>query len=167
MILDIRPILRGETKRIDIEYRLTPRELSGVEFGEAHVHGSVVDTGGCIELSLRTNVGYRGECARCLDEVKGTFELDFTRTVAEESSLSSEALEEEDGIYALMTDGRIDIDEELLEELLLSFPTKLLCSEDCEGLCEKCGMPKRLGCSCSAKEIDPRWAALKNLKLED
>ncbi len=167
MILDIRPILRGEVKRIDIEYTLTPEAIPGVSFGEAAVRGQVADCGGVIELSLCASVSYTAECARCLKAIDGVFEMDFSRTVAEESELSEEALEEEDGIYALMQDGRLDIDGELLEELFLSFPTKLLCSEDCEGLCPVCGKPKSEGCSCSTKEADPRWAALKNLKLED
>ena len=167
MVLDIRPILRGETKRIDIDYSLTPYGITGVSFGEAKVVGDVTDTGGCIELSLSASVSYTGECARCLEPVEGVFEMEFTRTVAEESSLSEEALEEEDGIYALLKDGRIDVDDELLEELLLSFPTKLLCSEDCQGLCPKCGKPKAQGCGCEEKEVDPRWAALRDLFKEE
>ena len=167
MILDIRPILRGETDCIDIDYTLEPREISGVELESASVRGRVVDTGGCITLSLSATVAYTGECARCLEKVDGVFEMEFERTVADEKTLSDEALEEEDGIYAVMKDGRLDVDDELIEELLLSFPTKLLCSEDCEGLCQKCGKPKRLGCGCSEKEIDPRWAALKGLKFDE
>ena len=167
MVLDIRPILRGEVKRIDIDYFLTPHGISGVSFDEAKIVGDVKDSGGVIELSLSTSVRYTGECARCLEPVEGVFEMDFTRTVAEEASLSEEALEEEDGIYALMKDGRIDVDDELLEELLLSFPTKLLCSEDCEGLCQKCGRPKKDGCGCEENEIDPRWAALRDLFKEE
>ena len=167
MILDIRPILRGETDCIAIDYTLTPTEISGVELKTARVVGKVVDTGGCITLSLSASVEYTGECARCLDEVSGVFEMEFERTVADEKTLSEEALMEEDGIYAVMKDGRLDVDDELIEELILSFPTKLLCSEDCEGLCPKCGKPKRLGCGCSTSEIDPRWAALKGLKFDD
>lgn len=167
MILDIRPILRGETDCIEINYTLTPESIAGIELDNASVKGRVADTGGCITLSLSATVEYKGECARCLDEVKGVFEMDFERTVADENTLSAEALLEEDGIYAVMKDGRLDVDDELIEELLLCFPTKLLCSEDCEGLCQKCGKPKKLGCDCSEKEIDPRWAALKGLKFDD
>lgn len=167
MILDIRPMLRGETDCIEIDYTLVPEKIAGVEFGTASVKGRVVDTGGCITLSLSATVDYKGECARCLEEVDGVFEIEFERTVADEKTLSLEAIEEEDGIYAVMKDGRLDVDDELIEELLLSFPTKLLCSEDCEGLCQKCGQPKRLGCGCSEKEIDPRWAALKGLKFDE
>lgn len=167
MILDIRPILRGETTCIEIDYSLVPEQISGVEFGSAAVQGKVVSSGGCIQLSLSATIEYKGECARCLDEVNGTFKMDFERTVADEKTLSEEALEEEDGVYAVMKEGRLDIDDELLEELLLSFPTKLLCSEDCQGLCQKCGKPKKLGCSCCEKEIDPRLAVLKTLVFDD
>ena len=99
---------------------------------------------------------------------RGRFKIDFERTVSDEKTLSREAIEENDGEYAIMEDGRLNIDDELLEELLLMFPTKLLCSEDCEGLCPKCGKPKRDGdCSCSTKEIDPRLAVLKNFFADE
>ena len=115
MILDIRPILRGETDCIEIDYTLTPEKISGVEFETAKVSGKVVDTGGCITLSLSASVEYKGECARCLDEVSGVFEMEFERTVADEKTLSEEALLEEDGIYAVMKDGRLGVDDELIE----------------------------------------------------
>ena len=114
MILDIRPILRGDTSCIDIDYNLVPEEIAGVEFGNASIKGKVVSTGGSICLSLSASIDYKGECARCLDSVSGTFKMDFERTVADEKTLSEEALEEEDGVYAVMTDGRLDIDDELL-----------------------------------------------------
>jgi uncharacterized protein len=65
--------------------------------------------------------------------------------------------------YAVLCGHELDVDEALREELLLGFPSRLLCSEDCLGLCPKCGRPKREGdCGCSDREIDPRLAVLKN-----
>ena len=168
MTLDLRPLLRGETHCIPIDYTLVPEKIHGVQFGDAYVKGSVTDSGGYIRLALSAEVEYSSECARCLQPVKGRFKIDFERTVSDEKTLSREAIEENDGEYAIMVDGRLDIDDELLEELLLMFPTKLLCSEDCEGLCPKCGKPKRDGeCSCSEKEIDPRLAVLKNFFADE
>jgi uncharacterized protein len=62
----------------------------------------------------------------------------------------------------------LDVDEPLSEELLLGFPTRLLCSEDCLGLCPRCGKPKREGdCGCGGREIDPRLAILKTFFDDD
>ncbi len=167
MILDLRPLLRGETNKIDIDYLLTPEPLDGVTFeSDVHVMGSITDRAGLIELVVRCSVPYHGECARCLDSVSGVHSLDFVRVVSSERSAKEET--GEDGVYdddyLIPCDGRLDVDSELREELLLSFPQRLLCDEDCPGLCPKCGKPKRLGsCSCSTKEIDPRLAVLKQL----
>ena len=66
--------------------------------------------------------------------------------------------------YAVIEDGKLDLDEAIREELLLSFPMRILCQEDCPGLCPKCGKPKRLGdCGCPTWEPDPRLAVLKQL----
>ena len=48
--------------------------------------------------------------------------------------------------------------------LLLNLPEQVLCKEDCKGLCPECGTNLNLkDCDCGDKDIDPRWAALKNL----
>ena len=54
--------------------------------------------------------------------------------------------------------------EQLSEILLLDFPTRVLCSEDCKGLCHKCGKDLNEGdCGCDHREIDPRFAVLQQL----
>lgn len=171
MILDLRPLLRGETNIINIDYLLTPEPLDGVMFdSDVHVSGSITDRAGLMELSVRCSVPYHGQCARCLDEVSGVHSLDFTRVISTKKSAVQET--GEDGVYdddyLIPEDGRLDVDGELREELLLTFPPRLLCREDCPGLCPKCGKPKRLGdCGCNQKEIDPRLAVLKQLLQKD
>ena len=162
MTLDLRPLLRGETDCINIDYTLVPEKIQGVEFKDAVIKGCVTDSAGYMRLVISAEVEYSSECARCLEPVSGVFKMDFERTVSDEKTLSKEAIEENDGEYAIMVDGRLNIDEELLEELLLMFPQKLLCSEDCQGLCPRCGKPKKIGCECDTREIDPRLAVLKN-----
>ena len=142
MILDVGPLLRGETESIKIDYMLTPEKLDGVTFnGDAHVLGTLTDNAGYMRLTLKAELSYSGECARCLAPVDGVFSLDFERTVAIEGTVA----------------------EDRLEELMLGFPMRLLCSDDCEGLCPKCGKPKRDGdCGCVLREIDPRLAVLQH-----
>ena len=164
MIVDIAPLLRGEVKRMDIDYSLSPEQIDGVSFdSDAHVFGYVTDRAGYMRLILKAELNYHGECARCLAPVEGVFSLDFERTVVTEGMLTEERLSELDDEYVLVEKNELDVDLAISEELLLNFPSRLLCSDDCLGLCPKCGKPKRDGdCGCPTKEIDPRLAVLKS-----
>ena len=169
MILDMRPMQRGETDRITIHESFSPRLPAGVEStGDAQVTGDVTDQAGYMRLVLTVKVPYKTVCARCLDPVEGDFEVSLERTVADEKTLSEKQLEENVDEYAVIRDGMLDLDELVEEEVLLCFPMRVLCSPDCEGLCPKCGKPKRLGdCGCNLKEVDPRLAVLRTLLKED
>lgn len=169
MILDAGPLLRGEVGHIKIDYMLSPESLDGIVFDtDAHVVGSLSDNAGYMRLTLKAELAYTGECARCLAPVRGVFSLDFQRTVVAEGTLSEEQLDEHFDEYAVLDGSMLDVDGQLIEELLLGFPSKLLCEEDCPGLCPKCGRPRRDGdCGCPTKEIDPRLAILKTFFDED
>ena len=164
MIIDVAPLLRGEVNRLEIDYALSPSELDGVSFdSDARVRGAITDNAGYMRLALRAELPYTTECSRCLCPVEGIFEMDFERTVATEGMLTEEQIADNVDEYVIVEHGKLDIDEELVETLLLEFPTKIVCSEDCEGLCPVCGNPKRDGCSCVDKEVDPRMAPLAKL----
>ena len=140
--------------------------IAGVAFDEdAHAVGEITDNGGYMRLRLHLAVPYTASCDRCLDEVKGVFEEEFERTVVTRGSLTEEQLEENFDEYAVLdADGMLDVDREIAETMMLLFPKKILCAEDCEGLCPVCGKPRRLGdCGCVTKEIDPRLAILQKL----
>lgn len=163
MVLNMGPILRGEIHRMDIRYELAPEPIQDVVFPEnAKVEGMLTDDAGYMRLHLTATLPYRGTCARCLEAVEGVFVLEFERTVAAEGAITEEQLEENLDSYVMIRDGKLDVDEPLREELLISFPMRLLCDEDCPGLCPKCGKPLREGdCGCPTKEIDSRLAVLQ------
>ena len=165
----MRPMQRGETDRITIRESFSPRLPDGVEStGDAVVTGDVTDRAGYMRLVLTVKVPYKAVCARCLDPVEGIFEVSLERTAADEKTLSEKQIEENVDEYAIIRDGMLDLDELVEEEVLLSFPMRVLCSPDCEGLCPKCGKPKRLGdCGCVLKEPDPRLAVLGTLLNKD
>ena len=76
----------------------------------------------------------------------------------------SEELQNEDNIeIVLLEDGKVDVGDLARTEFILEMDMQTLCSEDCKGLCARCGADLNLGpCSCK-KEIDPRLAALAKL----
>ena len=165
MIVDLKPMLRGEVNSINVDFVLTPEIIPDVTFeGGARVCGKITNSAGYMRLTLNAELPYLGQCARCLDEVRGVFSLDFERTVVTAGMVSEEKLEESVDEYIVIENNQLELDDAVREELMLEFPKKLLCSDDCLGLCPKCGKPKREGdCGCVIKEIDPRLAVLKKL----
>ncbi len=110
-----------------------------------------------------------GECSRCLEAVeinltipfKAVFVAPENYTEAREAELHADDLE-----VSIFDDDKIDLREIVREQILLNLPAQVFCTEDCEGLCQKCGANLNLiDCNCEEYEIDPRWSALKNLKL--
>ncbi|MGQ0540872.1 MAG: DUF177 domain-containing protein, partial [Blastocatellia bacterium] len=66
----------------------------------------------------------------------------------------------------LLIDDSLDLNEIVREQILLNLPQQIFCKEDCKGLCPKCGANINLiDCNCNETEIDPRWAALNNLRF--
>lgn len=177
MILDLTRLLSGEVNKIGIDFELVPEfedgystALAGVEFTSlARVCGQVTDNAGYMRLTLTVSLDYRGECARCLETVDGTLSFDFERTVVSEDTLSRESEDDDDDYsdeYVVLKDGKLDVDGQLREMLVLEFPTKLLCDEECKGLCIKCGHNLNEGeCGCNRAYSDPRWDVLKGVKF--
>ena len=157
--LNVKPLLIGEKSKLEFDYSF-PVEYSeaGYSFPEdARVIGCVKDAGGYMMLTATAKVPFNGSCARCLKPVSEVLETEFRRCVT--AKLEKE---DEDDEYLVATDGSVDIGDPIREELLLSLPLRLLCREDCRGLCPKCGKDLNDGeCGCTLHEPDPRWAALK------
>ena len=162
MKLDLRPMLRGEISHLPVDFTIQYNDINEVSIdSEVLVKGEIVDTAGYMRMTLSVSFEYSGACARCLEPVKGHFETEFVRTVVDEGTLTDEQLDDNIDEYAVISDGFLDIDSQLSEAILFDFPMRLLCADDCLGLCPVCGKPKNDGHSCSAKEVDPRWAVLK------
>ncbi len=109
------------------------------------------------------------DCGRCGCAVPFTVDepFDYIFRVEEDSSLSRKEVEcsDEDCETVFLEEPVIDVKEVLLEQLILSVPEKLLCSEQCRGLCPQCGASLNNGqCGCAEKQPDSPFAVLKHLK---
>jgi uncharacterized protein len=73
-----------------------------------------------------------------------------------------------DIIYLHPETDKIDLSEDVRDYALLALPMKKLCSENCKGLCPKCGKNLNDGpCECRDEKIDPRWEPLQKLKTKN
>lgn len=58
----------------------------------------------------------------------------------------------------------INTDALINHEILIRFPMKTLCREDCKGICLKCGKDLNHGeCGCDRASLDPRMAAIQDI----
>jgi uncharacterized protein len=124
------------------------------------------------EARLQGTITARAEldCDRCLRAVAVSVETDFDVTYVPAADYYSETtaeLQEEDLSLSVFDGVTIDLDELVREQVLLAMPPRVLCEGECKGLCPICGADKnKQSCTCEAREIDPRWAALAELKQE-
>jgi uncharacterized protein len=107
-------------------------------------------------------------CARCLDpvvqNVARRFDLLYRPlgTDAGNEELSVTVAEAEIGYY--QGDGLL-LEDVLREQVLLAVPLKVVCREDCKGLCPTCGKNRNTEpCSCAPPVGDPRWSALREIR---
>jgi uncharacterized protein len=157
----------------DFAHVYQPDELNPVDervrlTAPAAVTGKVRLSGNEVFVSGHVDSRAQVECDRCLQPVEAPVSADFTLdyiTGSEyESSEVAELTEAEMSVAVFDGEG-LDVDEIVKEQILLAVPTRMLCREDCKGICPECGIDRNTGeCSCVADNIDPRWAALKNFK---
>ncbi len=114
-----------------------------------------------IHLGASTEVSLMLPCSRCLEEVETTFHILVSKDIRFEETAQNKS---DDGDELNYIKGyNLDVDILVYDEMLLDFPLKVLCSEDCKGICSVCGKNLNKGtCDCDRTVGDPRM-----LKFQD
>ncbi|MDN5758036.1 MAG: YceD family protein [Tomitella sp.] len=100
-----------------------------------------------------------GECVRCLREVEEPVELQLTELFAFPDSVTEDTTDAEE--IPRVVDGRVDIEQAVVDGVGLELPLQPLCRDDCPGLCSVCGIDLAIADPDHGHDtIDPRWAAL-------
>jgi uncharacterized protein len=120
-----------------------------------------------IRLVGKLDAAMEINCARCLDpvkyEVNRAFDLLY-RPLGVDRRAEQVAISEADTEIGYYEGEGLLLEDVLREQVLLASPLKLVCREECKGLCPKCGANLNLEtCKCQ-QAADPRWAALSELK---
>ena len=121
--------------------------------------GTVRNTAGVLVMQGSLETTIHGVCDRCATEFDR--KIQFPLDIVLGTELASEENEDE-RVFPLEGDSA-DLDDIVRTVFVLNLDSKLLCREDCAGLCPQCGKNLNDGpCNCR-KELDPRFAALKQL----
>ncbi len=114
-------------------------------------------------LLIRGRVELEAEiaCGRCLEAVPTPICFDIDRELdIQDGLVSEEEMEPTD----YLTGFELDVDKLVYAELLVNWPMKVLCKEDCKGICKVCGANlNHAACNCQKTEPDPRMAAIQDI----
>lgn len=163
--LDLRRVrLRpGEELSDSQEVEIAPIELGGQRYvavpEKVSADLTVTRTTSGMFFRLRLGVRLHGPCFRCLEDAA----LDQAVDVREYQAEAAHGDEELTSPYVV--DGRLDLSGWGRDSIVLALPDKILCREDCAGLCPVCGRNlNREPHGHEGEESDPRWAALAELR---
>jgi uncharacterized protein len=153
-------------------------EALGESFGEdalAHLKLKLTRSDEEVDLKGDLIVTSSPTCDRCLKQYRQErtiplvahmtplYENERQREREMDEGMVGEVVKEDEE-FSYYEGDRIHLDEVVAEQLVLAEPMKHLCSENCQGLCQRCGKDLNEGpCNCVEEHVDPRWAPLKNL----
>jgi uncharacterized protein len=153
----------GEGRRFELDVPVGAFEFGGQRY---ELPSEVVDarlnvdhTTAGYSMRLRFDAELAGPCMRCLEDAGHVVHVD-AREIDQPGG-------GEDLLSPYLEEGRLDLTAWARDALALALPTQIVCREDCRGLCSVCGAnlnddPEHA----HEAEPDPRWAALRELKLD-
>ena len=140
MFIELEPIFNNIGASVPFDYEM---DMSDEEFW----------AGKPFQKAVRV----KGEAVNRASSIDRVFDIPVSHTLV--TSLNDEENDE----LILVEDMHFELDPLVREDIFLTLPSKILCKEDCKGVCQFCGANLNEGqCSCK-KPVDPRLEALKQL----
>ena len=146
MKINLKQIFNNEKKKKEFSYEIPAEEFSEVKGytfdSPVKLDGKLHNRAGVVYLEYSSSFMLLLTCDRCLKEFTREYDLSFDHIVVPYVS-------NDDNDDYIVADGEsIDLNEIALTDILLSLPTKILCKDDCKGLCSVCG------CDLNEKQCD-------------
>ena len=167
MLVNLSDVLTSEGRQMSMEVPLEMTifksgmgsfeiaEKSPVSFTFTNIEPEKAKVEGNVKLTFRTN------CDRCLTEVPTILDLTFERIV---TSPEVAAEDEDADDLSFMEGYQMDVETFVYNEIIGNWPAKVLCKEDCKGLCPVCGQNRNVrDCGCDTFVPDPRMAVIQDI----
>jgi len=139
-------------------------EPTGQFTGDILVHVAVEKVGTQLHLRATVEATGRFQCDRCVSSferpLRPSYQMHYMADNGEPRQYDPAEVQVLSPGYAV-----IDIADDVRQTLILSVPLKLLCREDCAGLCPGCAKNlNETACTCTVNTADGRWDALRRLQ---
>ncbi|MBD5457847.1 MAG: DUF177 domain-containing protein [Lachnospiraceae bacterium] len=103
-------------------------------------------------------------CDRCLKPVREKLALQFSREVHAPDAALEQRDDEDDDDQNFMEGYQLNVEDLLNNEIIINWPSKVLCRADCKGICMQCGRDLNTGtCECDTFVPDSRMAVIKDI----
>lgn len=101
-------------------------------------------------------------CDRCLADVKHSMNIKVNKEIDMNESQSDRVDLLDEQFY--IEDNALDLEKLVYNEILVNLPMKVLCSENCKGICNRCGANlNSQQCDCDTTELDPRMSKIRDI----
>ena len=169
MLIDLSNVLSEPHKSIDETVACTLDAFNGPYdaypvTSKSDVHVTVRYIGDRqLEVGAECDLALEIPCDRCLEPVTTDFEIRCLQKVKlSESEEDAESDEFDEANY--IQGYTLDVDKLICNEVIVGWPAKILCSEDCKGICHVCGQNLNKGtCDCEDTGLDPRMSVIRDV----
>lgn len=167
MLVNLSDVLTSEGKQMSMEAPLEMTcfesrmgnfgiaEKSPVRFTFTNIGKEKARVEGSVQITFQTS------CDRCLTEVPTMLDLHFERIVtSSEGSVEDEQIDD----LSFMEGYQLNVETFVYNEIIGNWPAKILCKEDCRGICPVCGQNLNVrDCGCDTFVPDPRMAVIQDI----
>ena len=131
----------------------------------------IIPTGAGAVARGTIEVDYETQCARCLKPLRRTLKIQIDRECSLKQIDDPASYHPDEGPditpVPILSGEIVDLSELIREAIVINAPVRELCSEDCKGICPRCGANLNEGeCQCEEDQVDPRLAPLRKLLEE-
>ena len=160
MLFELKSVFQneGEVKQLKYELDIAEIDIDGVFPFKTpiDVTATANNRASLVNLTIDVTFDYGRSCDRCGFDYIREMNMSFTHKLAQT------LVDDGNDDYIETPDFKLELDEVVISDIILSLPQKNLCKDDCKGLCQSCGQNLNNGeCSCDKRQIDPRLEILK------
>ncbi|MBE5963551.1 MAG: DUF177 domain-containing protein [Lachnospiraceae bacterium] len=168
MLINLSELLtvKGKSKeyRADIEFEAFESRLGVYKVLESDKVSLEITHHGNREISIKgkTRLVLSIPCDRCLQEVLTPIDIEIERTA--DMNVDNSDTEQETDEQNYIDGYNLDVDKLVYDEILINLPMKILCKEDCNGICNRCGANLNIEtCDCDREVLDPRMSVIRDI----
>ena len=167
MTVDLTSVFNNDGFSLPFDYEFSMSDYFSADeenpFSLIHAKGKIFNRTGIVYLSAQSEFTLTTACDRCASDIvrSMTVPSEHILVIGNEDEAENEPDYDDNRLY--IPSYQLNLDDLLAEDIWLSMPVTILCSDDCKGICPSCGTNLKEETCSGKKAVDPRLEALAKL----